>query len=68
MKFTITHASYTPTKDYPKEIEINSIEELLAFQQEIDYPLVLSPPWSIEKMDGGLIELGWELEIYDDYR
>lgn len=42
------------------EIEINSLEDLIAFRKEVGHPVILLEPYDVKDMH--------ELEIYDYYR
>lgn len=60
MKFEVTRTS--DWTDTSKTIEINSLDELIAFQNYERYPVILSRRSYI---NGEIVPT---LEIYDDYR
>lgn len=65
MKFTLTRTSDNFKATYEeKEIEFNTLEELLYFVQKENKEVIITPP---NYLSVGFPDM-WQLEIYDDYR
>ena len=61
MKFTVGR----PNSNYEAEVEINTLDDLLAFVKEAGHSVIISePPYANEDKTKEI----WDLEIYDDYR
>lgn len=58
MKFTVWKVS---DDDYVREIEINSIEQLIEFRKRIRHNLILRRNYAKDA------KTEWALTIYDDY-
>ena len=69
MKFKLTKTSdkFRESTD-EKEIEFNTLDELLDFIQKHDNEVIITPPYRIPCLNGNIIEEPWGIEIYDDYR
>lgn len=65
MKFKLTKTSdYFRASAEEKEIEFNTLEELLSFVQKENKEVIITPP---NYLSVGFPDM-WQLEIYDDYR
>ena len=60
MKLKLRRASNSPMNEVIKEVEINTIEDLIALEKKEEHPIILSSFWSDE--DGE-----YSLLVYDDY-
>jgi len=58
MKFTVRKAS---DDYYVREVEINSIDQLIEFRKHVGHDLILHRSYADDA------ETEWELTIYDDY-
>ena len=60
MKLKLRRASNSPMNEVIKEVEINTIEDLIALEKKEEHPIILGSFWGDE--DGE-----YSLLVYDDY-
>lgn len=60
MKLKLRRASNSPMNEIIKEVEINTIEDLIALEKKEEHPIIFGSFWDDE--DGE-----YSLLVYDDY-
>lgn len=60
MKLKLRRASNTPMNEVIKEVEINTIEDLIALEKKEEHPIILGSFWGDEDSEYSLL-------VYDDY-
>ena len=60
MKLKLRRASNSPMNEVIKEVEINTIEDLIALEKKEEPPIILGSFWGDEDNEYSLL-------VYDDY-